>query len=115
MLDKMLFIETPTFTKLLTNLIDDDSYSKLQENLVLNPEIGNLIPGAGGLRKIRWKLPGIGKRGGIRIIYYWKVKEEQIIFLLIYPKNVQDDMTDKQLKILNKILKEELNNGSQAV
>jgi mRNA-degrading endonuclease RelE of RelBE toxin-antitoxin system len=105
----MLFIETPTFTKLLTNLIDDDSYSKLQENLVLNPEIGNLIPGAGGLRKIRWKLPGIGKRSGIRIIYYWKVKEEQIIFLLIYPKNVQDDMTDKQLKILNKILKEELN------
>lgn len=111
----MLFIETPTFTKLLTNLIDDDSYSKLQENLVLNPEIGNLIPGTGGLRKIRWKLPGIGKRGGIRIIYYWKVKEEQIIFLLIYPKNVQDDMTDTQLKILNKILKEELNNGSQAV
>lgn len=111
----MLFIETPTFTKLLTNLIDDDSYSKLQENLVLNPEIGNLIPGTGGLRKIRWKLPGIGKRGGVRIIYYWKVKEEQIIFLLIYPKNVQDDMTDKQLQILNKILKEELNNGSQAV
>lgn len=111
----MLFIETPTFTKLLTNLVDDDSYSKLQENLVLNPEIGNLIPGTGGLRKIRWKLPGIGKRGGVRIIYYWKVKEEQIIFLLIYPKNVQDDMTDKQLQILNKILKEELNNGSQAV
>lgn len=108
----MLFIETPTFTKLLTDLIDDDSYNILQEKLVLNPAIGNLIPGTSGLRKIRWKLPGTGKRGGVRIIYYWKVKEEKIIFLLIYPKNVQDDMTDKQLKILNKILKEELNNGS---
>lgn len=108
----MIFIETPTFTKLLTNLIDDDSYSKLQENLALNPEIGNLIPGTAGLRKIRWKLSGTGKRGGVRIIYYWKAKEEQIIFLLIYPKNVQDNITNAQLKILKQILKEELNNGS---
>ncbi len=96
--------------QLLTSLIDDNSYSRLQENLVLNPESGDLIQGTGGLRKIRWNLSGKGKRGGIRIIYYWKVKKEQIIFLLIYPKNKQDKMTNKQLKILKQIIEEELNN-----
>ena len=96
----MLFIETPTFTKLLTNLINDDSYSKLQETLTLNPDVGDLIHGSGGLRKIRWSLPGKGKRGGVRVIYYWKTEKEQIIFLLIYPKSVQDNLTNKQLKIL---------------
>ncbi len=107
----MLFIETPTFTKLLTNLINDDSYSKLQETLTLNPDVVDLIHGSGGLRKIRWSLPGKGKRGGVRVIYYWKTEKEQIIFLLIYPKSVQDNLTNKQLKILKQIVEEELSNG----
>ena len=54
---------------------------------------------------------GKGKRGGVRVIYYWKTKEEQIIFLLIYPKNVQDNLTNKQLKILKQIVEEELSYG----
>jgi len=66
----MLFIETPIFTKLVTDLIPDDEYRKIQLALVLRPEAGKIIPGSGGLRKIRWKSGGSGKRGGLRLIYF---------------------------------------------
>ncbi len=56
---------------------------------------------------MRWGFTGRGKRGGVRVIYYWAVKQERILMLLIYPKNVKDDMTQEQLKILRKIVKEE--------
>ena len=111
----MLFIETPTFTNLLIDLLDDDSYAKLQEALILNPDLEDLIQGSGRLRKIRWGLSGKGKRGGVRVIYYWKTKKEQIILLLIYPKNVQDNLTNKQLKILKHIVEEELNDGKKII
>lgn len=86
----------------------DEKYSELQETLSKNPELGDIISGSGGIRKVRWGLEGRGKRGGVRIIYYWKVKEDQILFLLAYPKNVQDDLTNDQLKQLKNIVLEEL-------
>ncbi len=108
---KMVFIETLIFTKLILDLMSEDKYRELQKALILNPDIGDLIPSTGGLRKIRWSLEGRGKRGGVRVIYYWKVKENQIIFLLAYPKNVQDNLTSEQLKSLKRVMAEELNNG----
>ena len=63
----MLFIETPIFTKLVTDLIPDDEYRKIQLALVLRPKAGKIIPGSGGLRKIRCKRGGRGKRGGLRV------------------------------------------------
>ncbi len=91
--------------------MSDEKYSELQEALILRPDMGDLIPGSGGLRKIRWGVEGRGKRGGVRVIYYWKVREDQIIFLLAYPKNVQDNLSSEQLKSLKKVMMEELNNG----
>jgi hypothetical protein len=67
----MRFIETPVFTVSVTRHLADESYRRLQIALMLRPEQGPLIPGAGGLRKVRWARPGSGKRGGVRIIYYW--------------------------------------------
>ena len=61
----MVFVETPIFTKLARNLLPDDDYRVLQQALVLRPEAGDIIPGSGGLRKIRWNVAGKGKRGGI--------------------------------------------------
>lgn len=89
---------------MITGIMDDDHYLELQKALELNPELGCLIPRTGGMRKLRWGLKGRGKRGGLRVIYYWKLKEEQIFFLLVYPKNVQENMSNDQLRTLCKVL-----------
>ena len=102
----MLFIETPIFTKLVIDLISDDEYRKLQLALVLRPEAGKIIPGSGGLRKIRWKSGGSGKRGGLRLIYFWDVPEDRIYMLIIYKKAKQKDLNPNQLKILRNLVKE---------
>jgi hypothetical protein len=102
----MLFIETPIFTKLVIDLISDDEYRKLQLALVLRPEAGKIIPGSGGLRKIRWKISGSGKRGGLRLIYFWDVPDDIIYMLLIYKKSKQENLTPNQLKALRNLVKE---------
>jgi len=106
----MIFIETLIFTKLIRNIMSDEHYRGFQEALILNPELGDLIPGSGGLRKVRWSIQGRGKRGGIRIIYFWKVKMNQIFLLWVYPKNIQDNLTYEQLKKLRLVVAEELKN-----
>ena len=72
-----------------------------------NPERGDLIRGSGGLRKIRWAGSGRGKRGGLRVIYYWHVPGSTILFLLAYPKNEKEDLTPAQLKVLKSIIQTE--------
>jgi len=81
------FIETKLFSRLVTDYLADDEYALLQEALVENPEQGALVPGSGGVRKMRWGQPGRGKRGGIRLIYYVKSREGVIWMLTIYAKN----------------------------
>jgi hypothetical protein len=75
--------------------------------LWINPTLGALIPRSGGLRKIRWQLPGKGKRGGVRVIYYWCSPEVQIYMLLAYGKSDQEDITPKQLKLLKMLVERE--------
>ena len=67
----MLVVETPVFTRRVLKLLTDDDYRLLQHELVARPDVGNIIRGSGGLRKVRWAATGRGKRGGVRIIYYW--------------------------------------------
>jgi mRNA-degrading endonuclease RelE of RelBE toxin-antitoxin system len=102
----MLFMETPIFTKLVTDLLPEDKYRKLHLALVLRPEAVKIIPGSGGLRKIRWKIDDSHKRGGLRVIYYWDVPIDTIYMLLIYKKSKQKDLTPNQLKILRNLIKE---------
>ena len=99
------FIETPIFTKQITESLSDDEYRELQSVLVLRPDAGDLIIGSGGLRKIRWKAAGKGKRGGLRIIYYW-TQADTIFMLLPFKKSRQEDLTKDQLKKLRAIVKE---------
>jgi mRNA-degrading endonuclease RelE of RelBE toxin-antitoxin system len=103
----MVIIETHIFTRQILLLLNDEEYRLLQSVLANRPDAGVVIPSSGGLRKMRWGITGRGKRGGVRVIYYWAVKKERILMLLIYPKNVKDDLTQEQLKILRKIVKEE--------
>ena len=103
----MEFVETSTFARLIDKLLDPETYRQLQLELSANPRQGDLIRGTGGLRKIRWAGSGRGKRGGIRIIYYFAASRETILMLYAYPKNVQDDLTPAQRQALARIIKEE--------
>ncbi len=103
----MKIVETPVFTKRVKTLIPEEEYRKLQNELILNPERGKIIKGSGGLRKIRWSIPGKGKSGGVRVIYYFVIQRETILMLFMYTKSDQDDLTKDQLKILKSLVEEE--------
>ena len=103
----MKFVETTIFTRRVTQLLDDESYRLLQHALVLRPDIGDLIRQSGGLRKVRWQSKGRGKRGGVRVIYYWAVSEDTILMLFIFGKNEQVNLTPSQVEQLRRIVEEE--------
>lgn len=103
----MIFVETSIFTRQVQRLLTDDEYRELQKALVNRPDAGALIMGGGGLRKIRWAKQGSGKRGGLRVIYYWAVSPEQILMLFIYPKGERDDLTPTQIRALKQIVEED--------
>lgn len=102
----MVFIETRVFTKYLLNYLSDEEYRALQNYLLMHPDSGDVIPGAGGLRKIRWIIKGRGKRKGIRIIYFRKVNKQQIYLLTIYAKNEMKDITSDQKKLLRQLIED---------
>ena len=103
----MVIKETSVFTRQVNDLLDYESYRLLQLRLVADPEAGQLIPGTGGLRKIRWQSSGRGKRGGVRVIYYWATRDAVVLLLLMYGKNKQDDLTPAQKKVLAALVREE--------
>ena len=103
----MVIVETPIFTKQLLSTLSDGEYRLFQKMLLERPDAGKVIPGSGGLRKLRWAAEGRGKRGGLRVIYYWFTAQGTILLLFIYPKNVQDNLTPDQLKQLKKVVEEE--------
>ena len=94
----MLFIEAPKFTELVKEHLSDDEYAALQWMLLERPDAGPIVPGSGGVRKLRWGLRGRGKRGGIRVIYYWKTADDEIWLLTLYDKNVQGNIPAHLLK-----------------
>lgn len=95
-----VFFETPVFTRRVMELLPDDEYAELQRALVAAPDTGDVIPGSGGLRKLRWGAKGRGKRGGVRVIYFHVIRRDQFYMLLIYGKNEQDDLSPDQLRAL---------------
>lgn len=101
----MEFMETSVFTRRVTELLSDDAYRELQTRLAARPDQGALIPGCGGLRKLRFCGKGRGTRGGVRIIYYWLSRQYTIYMLAIYAKNEQIDLTEEQKHILRDLVK----------
>jgi hypothetical protein len=102
------FIETPVFTRAVQRHLDDDAYRALQLALVLRPEQGAVIPGGAGVRKMRWALKGKGRRGGLRVIYYWAPADETFHMLYAYSKSQQGDLSAAQTRTLARIIREEL-------
>jgi mRNA-degrading endonuclease RelE of RelBE toxin-antitoxin system len=103
----MRFVETPIFTKEIRDLLEEEEYRALQLALIFRPEQGAVIPGSSGLRKLRWGVKGRGKRGGLRIIYFYEKVKETFYMLFVYPKNEQEDLTPTQLRILGRLVREE--------
>jgi hypothetical protein len=104
----MEFVETSVFSSLVEELLSAEEYLALQMALVLRPEQGALIPQSGGLRKLRWSYQGQGKRGGLRVIYYWQPTSDRVYLLFLYPKNRQEDLTTNQVRLLRRIVEEDL-------
>lgn len=104
------FRETELFTRAVTALLSDDEYAELQGALIIDPEAGDVIKETGGLRKLRWSQErrGKGKRGGVRVIYYWYATGALIYMLLAYSKDERDDLSSAQKKALAKLVKGEL-------
>jgi hypothetical protein len=92
------FVETVLFSRLVAHYLTDDEYRKLQQALADDPELGDVIPGSGGVRKFRWGMAGRGKRGGLRVIYFLRLRKGQIWMLTLYPKNVRDNIPAHVLK-----------------
>ena len=86
------------FSRLVQNYLSDEDYSKLQSELIKNPEAGSVVRGSGGVRKLRWAASGRGKRGGYRVIYFVRRPENIIWMLTIYPKSVTDSIPAYVLK-----------------
>ena len=107
---KALFVELPAFARHRAEYLDDDGFQGLQIALLKNPEAGDVIEGTGGLRKLRHGDPrrGKGKRGGLRIIYYWWDGGSQFWLFTLYDKDSMDDLSAVEKKALKSMLKTEL-------
>ena len=101
----VVFVEAPIFSKLVYDYLNEDEYAALQWTLAARPETGKVIPGSGGLRKIRWSAKGQGKRSGTRIIYYFQKENEEIWLITIYAKNEVEKIPTKNLKAIKEALK----------
>ncbi len=106
----LVFLETPIFSRLLPDYMDDESYRWLQEALLTNPEIGDVIPGTGGFRKLRWedRRRSRGKRGGLRVIYYYLTTDCQLWFFTIYDKDETADLSEEERRHLKRAIHAEL-------
>lgn len=107
----MEIVETPVFTRQAESLVSPEELRTLQLYLVCRPAAGAIIPGSGGLRKLRWRLQGRGKRGGVRIIYYWVIPAARIYLLVLYPKNVKSDLTPAEARTLRKLIDDQEGRG----
>jgi len=107
---KAVFVELPAFERHRADYLDDEAFLRLQWLLMLNPEAGVVIPGTGGLRKLRFgdERRGKGKRGGLRVIYYWWDVGSQFWLFTVFDKDEMSDLTATERKTLKEMIKREL-------
>ena len=94
------FIESSVFERMRPLYLDEDEYAELQQFMLQNPESGDLVPGSGGVRKLRWRRSGMGKRGGLRVIHFLRHDPDEIWMLALYAKAKQDNVPAHLLRQL---------------
>jgi mRNA-degrading endonuclease RelE of RelBE toxin-antitoxin system len=103
-LPPMTVVETPFFLRKASSLLDEEARSELVVFLGMNPESGNIIPETGGVRKLRWTVPGRGKRGGIRVIYKYRNEKFPLFLLTVYAKNQKANLTKAERNAWNNLV-----------
>jgi hypothetical protein len=103
-------IESPAFSRHLSRYLSDDGYRSLQDELARNPKAGDLVPGTGGFRKVRWADPrrGKGRRGGLRIVYFYFARDQEIWLMTLFDKDEASDLSPKEAKALKAAIRAEL-------
>lgn len=96
----LTFVELPVFAKFREAYLDDDEFAGLQAHLITQPDAGDVIPGSGACRKLRWRGSGRGKRGGLRVIYFWRRADGQIVLVTLYAKSVTENIAPATLRAL---------------
>lgn len=109
---KTTFVELPSFSRYRVDYLDDERFRSLQLEMMKNPEAGDLIEGTGGLRKLRYGDPrrNKGKRGGLRVIYYWWDGGRQFWLFTLYDKDEMNDLSAMEKKAIKNMLAAELEN-----
>jgi hypothetical protein len=97
------FVELPLFTRYAADYFDDGDLVQLQTHLAANPQAGDVVPATGGVRKLRWSRPGMGKRGGLRILYYVQDAKGRIWLLTVYAKSARENIAAATLNTLREI------------
>jgi hypothetical protein len=107
---RALFVELPAFERHRSSYLDDEAFGDLQQELLERPDSGDVIPGTGGLRKVRFAdaRRGKGKRGGLRIIYFWWEQRSRFWLFAVYSKDEVEDLSQKEKRILKGMLEAEL-------
>ncbi len=100
--EKMEFIEASAFTKYVYEYLSEDEYLGLQSFLLQYPASGKVVPKSGGVRKVRWAMSGKGKSGGVRVIYYFKMQDDEIWLLTIYSKSEVENIPAHVLRQIAK-------------
>lgn len=95
-----VFIESSAFERVRAHYLDDNEYGELQQFLMQNPEAGAIVRGSGGVRKLRWRRAGAGKRGGLRVIYFVRYQPNEFWMLALYAKSKQENAPAHLLKRL---------------
>jgi hypothetical protein len=103
----LTFVESPWFSRDVHDYLTEDEYAAFQQHLVNDPEAGDIVKGSGGVRKVRWSRKGVGKSGGVRVLYFLRTKQGEIWLLLIYAKSAQDNVPGPVLRAI----KEEMENA----
>jgi hypothetical protein len=98
----MIFIEDDGFQRRCKGLLDDEELGAMMDWLAARPDAGKVIPGSGGMRKLRWAAKGHGKRGGALVIYFWWMADDKILLLDIYAKGKQEDLSDDEIEKLKR-------------
>ncbi|MES3002383.1 MAG: type II toxin-antitoxin system RelE/ParE family toxin [Pseudomonadota bacterium] len=97
-------VETLLFQKQWPLYWTEEERGEFAVHIAENPDAGDVVPGSGGIRKVRWRRAGLGKSGGVRVIYFTRIAEEEIVLLMLYAKSATDNLTGEKLKEIRRVL-----------